>query len=145
LPESTNTPTLNGAQVSGLWKLRGAYFTLKVGPQVTANLTRSLSMNASLGLAGSYVGSTYSATESFVVTGIVNPLTTGLETSVKNSFLPGYYADVDATWSLNERTGFFAGFSYDNLGSYNQSVGGRTAKIDLSATAAVRSGLSIKF
>ena len=142
---SNNTSQTDGAVVTGLWKLKGAYFTLKLGPQVTALLTRTLALNASVGVAGSYVGTTYSATESFSVVGMPNALTTGVESSNKNTALPGYYANLDATWTLNERTGLFAGVSYDNLGEYNQSVGGRTAKIDLSATAGVRGGISIKF
>lgn len=143
--ENTSSDLANGAQVTGLWKLRGAYFTLKVGPEVTAMLTHSLALNASAGVAGSYVGTTYSATESFSVVGVSNVITNGLESSDRNVFLPGYYAKIDATWNLNERTGMFAGVSYDNLGEYSQTVGGRTAKIDLSATAGVRGGLSIKF
>ena len=146
LPTQTiSTDTPDGAVVTGLWKLKGAYFTLKLGPEVTANLTRSLALNASAGVAGSYVGTTYTANETFSVVGIASPLTTGDVSTSKNTFLPGYYANIDATWTLNERSGFFAGVSYDNLGEYNQSVGGRTAKVDLSATAGVRGGLSIKF
>lgn len=100
-----------------------------------------------MGVAGTYVGTSYTALESFEIEGITGtiPSTPVLETNTTNKFLPGYYANLDATWTINDRTGLFAGVSYDNLGEYSQSVGGRTAKIDLSATAGVRGGLSIKF
>ena len=59
--------------------------------------------------------------------------------------MSGYYANLDATWAVNGRTGFFAGLSYEKSGDYTQTVGGRTAKIDLGTTAGVRGGLNIKF
>lgn len=138
---------IDGAQVDGIWKIKGAYFSLKVGPQITAKLSRSFGLNAGVGVAGTYVGTSYTALESFEIEGITGtiPSTPVLETNTTNKFLPGYYANLDATWTINDRTGLFAGVSYDNLGEYSQSVGGRTAKIDLSATAGVRGGLSIKF
>ena len=141
-----DTNIIDGAKIDGKWKIKGAYFTLKVGPQMVAKLTHSIGLSASIGLAGSYVGTTYTAIESFNVAGVpqtlqlINP-----ETTTKNMFLPGYYANADATWALNERAGFFAGLSYENLGEYSQRNGVRTSKIDLSATAGVRGGLSIKF
>jgi hypothetical protein len=130
--------------VRGIWKIKGAYFTVKLGPQVTAMLTRSLGVRASAGVAGSYVGTTYSATESFTVPTKTTDLSTS-ETSTANKLLPGYYANIDATWTINDRTGMFAGVSYDNLGEYSQRLSTRTSKIDLSATAGIRGGLNIKF
>lgn len=135
----------DGATVNGLWKLRGAYFTLKLGPQVTAKFTRSLGLSAGAGFAGTYVGTTYTSSESFSVEGVSKPIGFDPESSSVKKLLPGYYANIDATWTMNDRTDFFAGFSYDNLGNYSQTVGGRTAKVDLSSTAGVRGGLSIKF
>ena len=143
----------NGAQVHGVWKIKGGYFVFKFGPQISAKVTRSLGLNAGLGFAGTYVGTSYTAEESFNVDGIPTTIPTPnlIETNNTNKFLPGYYANLDATWTINDRAGLFAGVSYDNLGDYNQSVGSgtgggvRTSKIDLSATAGVRGGLTIKF
>lgn len=143
ITEETNL--VDGVKVDGTWKIKGAYFTFKVGPQVTAMLTRRIGVTASAGVAGSYIGTTYSSAESFEVAGVAAVLGRDPETSTTNKFLPGYYANLDATWAVNDRTGLFAGVSYENLGDYRQNVGVRTAKIDLSATAGVRGGLSIKF
>jgi hypothetical protein len=136
---------VNGATVTGLWKLKGAYLTLKLGPQVSAMLTHSLGVSAAIGVAGSYAGTNYTANESFTVVGVEKAITLAPQSSTVNKFLPGYYANIEANWAVNDRTGFFAGLSYDNLGDYDQSVGGRTARIDLSSMAGVRGGLSIKF
>lgn len=131
--------------VHGRWKIRGAYFTLKVGPQVTAMITRSIGVTAGLGLAGSYAGTTYSSEEYFEAPVVETNISTSELSDDKNMLLAGYYANIDATWALNDRTGLFAGVSYDNLGEYSQSVAGRTAKIDLSSTSGIRGGLNIKF
>lgn len=133
------------AEVTGDWKIKGAYFTLKVGPEMKAMLTRSIGLSASVGVAGSYVGSTYTATESFKVDGVAAPIVAPTQFSNKTELLSGYYANIDAVWALNERSGIFAGVSYEKLGDYTQSVGGRTAKIDLGSTAGIRGGLNIKF
>lgn len=134
------------AEVEGQWRLKGAYFTLKVGPQINAMLTRSIGLNAGVGFAGTYASTRYSAFESFKVEGLDDEIAMEAPVaSTKSILLAGYYANIDATWSLNDRTGIFAGFSYEQLGEYNQKLEGRTAKIDLSATAGIRGGMTIKF
>lgn len=135
----------DGAEVDGNWKVKGAYFTFKVGPQVTAMVTRSLGLTAGIGVSGSLVGTTYTTEESFSVEGVEQPILTGVESSTKSKFLSGYYANLDAIWAVNGRTGFFAGLSYEKSGEYTQRVSNRTAKIDLGSTAGVRGGLNIKF
>lgn len=143
-PASGVEDDADGATVDGIWKVKGAYFTFKFGPQITALITPSFGFSASIGATGSYVGTTYSAAESFTVDGIPNKISYN-NSSSKNTFMPGYYANLDATWTLNGRTGFFAGFSYENLGVVSQRLAGRTAKIDLNNTAGFRGGLNIKF
>ena len=147
-PSASDDPKAVGSVVvDGKWKIKGAYFTFRVGPQVQAMLTKSISLSASIGLAGSYVGTTFSAEESFKVPGKDLPNTTDPtdETSTENKFLSGYYANLDANWELTGRTGFFAGVSYEKSGDYTQGVGGRSARIDLSTTTGFRGGINIKF
>ena len=137
------------ANVDGVWKMKGAYFVMKVGPEIRAMLTKDIALSASIGLAGAYVGTNYSAIERLTVPGDIAgeaAITVGKpESSDEKKFMPGYYANIDAQWQTTERTGFFAGVTYEGYGKYNQTVGGRTAKIDLSSTAGVHGGISIKF
>jgi hypothetical protein len=107
-------------------------------------VTPTIGISASVGLSGAYSGTTYSVIESFTVANIVNPVLY-INSSDKSIFLPGYYAYIDANWSLNERSGVFAGVSYESYGSYDQKVDGHTAKIDLGSTINVHGGLNIKF
>jgi hypothetical protein len=145
IPSShTESSTLDGANVSGVWKISGAYFIMRLGPELRAMLTKDISLSTSAGFSAAYAGSTYSAVESFTVTGIADPVETQ-ESSVTSKYFSGFYANMDAQWQLNDRTGVYAGVSYESVGSYDQSVGGRTAKIDLSGTVGVRGGISIKF
>jgi len=143
----TETDTVDGAEVTGIWEIKGSYLVLRLGPEVSASLTPNLSINASAGFAGAFVGTNYTAQESTVLadpTVLQNTISTS-ETSEAAKFLPGYYANVDASWAVNERTGFFAGVEYESLGDFTQTLNGRTAKIDLSGSGSVRGGLNIKF
>ena len=147
VPDATShreTSTPGAANVNGVWKISGAYYIMRVGPELRAMLTKDISINTSIGFSAAYAGSVYSATESFTVTGVTDPISVS-EDSVASKYFSGYYANMDAQWQLNDRAGVFAGVSYESIGNYSQSVGGRTAKIDLSGTVGVRGGLSIKF
>jgi hypothetical protein len=141
---STLTSTPGAAAVQGNWKLKGAYYMMRVGPSLRAMVTERLGLSASLGLAGAYAGTNYSVIEQFSVEGVADAIATTAE-SDKTKFLPGYYADLNAELAVTERTGFFAGVSVQSFGDYSQSVGGRTAKIDLGNSVGVRGGISIKF
>jgi hypothetical protein len=111
---------------------------------VRTQLTTRLGLSASAGVAGAYTGSRYSVVESLTVPDIPDPIST-TEESVTNKFLSGFYADVNVDWRLNERTGLFGGVSMQQLGDYDQSVGGRTAKIDLGNAVGLRGGINIRF
>lgn len=133
--------------VNGNWQVKGAYFLMRVGPSMRARLTERLGLTASLGLAGAYAGSTYSVVESFAVPNLpdVTVRTPETEQSTASKFLSGYYADINLELTLNERTGLFGGFSAQKLAGYDQTLGGRTAHIDLGSSVGVRGGISIRF
>lgn len=75
---------------------------------------------------------------------VAQPITT-TEQNSESKFLPGYYADVNVEWRANQTTGLFGGVSVQQLGDYDQTVGGRTAKIDLGNAVGIRGGISIRF
>ena len=132
--------------VSGIWRVNGAYYAFRFGPQISAQVFRGFSLNAGLGITGAYVGTNDTADESLTVTVDGNVDTALVHvTSTASKFLSGYYANLDASWEANERTGFFAGVNYESLGSFDQALGGRVTKIDLGNTAGIRGGISIKF
>jgi hypothetical protein len=138
--------SLGTTSVTGIWRVNGAYYGLRFGPQITARVAKDFEVSAGLGLMAAYVGTNYEADEDFTVT--INGVDTSVAAHDKGTtgkFLTGYYANVDAGWEANERTGFYAGLDYQSIGSYDQKLAGRTARIDLGNTLGVRGGISIKF
>lgn len=144
--EETSTPA--GIEVDGNWQVKGAYFMVRLGPTIRTQLTTRLGMSASLGVAGAYTGTTYSLTETFQVPdleGVVIGAALGTEQTSQTKFLSGYYADLNLEWVATERTGLFGGFTAQKFDGYDQSVGSRTARIDLGSSVGVRGGVSIRF
>lgn len=141
---TANTTLANGANVFGNWKVKGAYFLLRVGPTVRLSLGERWGISASAGLAGAYAGSRYSVVEEFTMPDADLPITEDVSSS-DAKLLGGFYADLNVDWVATDRTGLFAGVTMQQLGSYEQEVGGRTAKIDFGSTSGIRGGLSYKF
>ncbi|MBX3735442.1 MAG: hypothetical protein KF715_02030 [Candidatus Didemnitutus sp.] len=136
--------TVGGATIDGNWKIKGAYFLMRVGPQIRAQLTERLGVSASLGMAGAFSGTRYSVVESLTVSDLPTPITEEADDS-KSAFLGGIYADVNLDWAATERTGFYAGVNMQKFGSYDMEVGGRTAKIDFGNAVGIRGGMNFKF
>lgn len=149
LPDQhTETTIAGGATVNGHWQIKGAYYMVRVGPSLRAQLTDRLGLNASLGYAGAFAGTTYSVNESFAVPDLPDVLvgaSAGTEQNTVNKFISGYYADLNMEWAANDVTGLFGGITAQKLGDYDQVVGGRTARVDLGNSVGLRAGVSFKF
>lgn len=129
--ESTSGTIENGATVNGNWQI-----------------TSRLGVSASIGIAGAYAGSTYTAFESFTLpTEDAEVVSTNdsFEQNKTAKFLSGYYADFNLEWAATERTGLFGGVTAQQLGDYDQTLNGRTARIDLGNSVGIRGGVSIRF
>jgi hypothetical protein len=140
--------TPGGVSVDGIWQIKGAYFMVRVGPSLRAQLTSRLGLNASVGVAGAYAGTTYSVSEHFQVPDVADVFvgnTSGVEESRATKFMNGYFADLNLEWAASERTGLFTGFTAQKFDGYDQDVGGRTARIDLGSSVGLRGGVSIRF
>jgi hypothetical protein len=147
------TPLAGGAQVTGRWQVKGAYFLIKLGPSVRTQITDRLGLTASAGLAGGYAGTRYTASESFSVASMPDSLIelTDMNTgstligSTTTRFLAGYFADLNLEWTLNETMGLFSGVTAQQLNDYEQKLGDRVAKIDFGSSVGIRGGVSIRF
>ncbi|HYC72201.1 MAG TPA: hypothetical protein VEB66_13390 [Opitutaceae bacterium] len=144
ISSSTETSVAGAASVQGNWQIKGAYFLLRLGPSIRTKITNRFGLSASAGVAGAYTGSKYMVTETIVLPDVAEPVTV-VEEDTATEFLSGFYADVNVDWMLNERTGLFGGVSMQQLGDYDQSVGGRTAKVDMGNAIGFRGGINIKF
>ncbi|HEX7632279.1 MAG TPA: hypothetical protein VF388_09105 [Lacunisphaera sp.] len=149
VPDQTvTTSTPGGINVDGRWQIKGAYYMMRLGPSVRAQLSSHLGLTASAGLAGAYAGTTYSVAERFQVPDVADTFvggTSGVQESHTTKFLTGYFADFNLEWAASERTGLFTGITAQKFDGYNQEVGGRTARIDLGSAVGLRGGISFKF
>ncbi len=150
---SADNTVASAATVNGRWQVKGAYFMIKLGPSLRTQLTDRLGLTASLGFAGAYAGTRYSAYEAFTnpdqageLIETFNPVNgSNTISSEATKFLKGYFADVNLEWTANETLGLFGGVTAQQLSSYEQQLGDRSAKVDLGSAVGIRGGVSIKF
>jgi hypothetical protein len=107
-------------------------------------VTEHFGVSASVGVAAAYAGTEYAATESFNVP-LVGTAVSITDTSEKNKFLSGYYADFNLDWSANDIMGLYGGVSAQKLSAYTQTLVDRSARIDLGNAIGLRGGVNIKF
>lgn len=141
---SEDTVLEDGVTVDGNWQVKGNYFLVRVGPQVRTKFTERLGASASIGMAGAYAGTRYTAIESFTMPDVNSPISTEVF-STEKKLLSGYYADFNLEFTANERTGFYGGVTAQQFGDYTQTLGERTAVVDLGSAVGLRGGVSIKF
>jgi hypothetical protein len=141
---TTRTTTQDTSTVKGRWQIKGAYYTFRVGPSLRLQLSERFKVNLGAGVAVAYIGSRYEVQEELELDALTQPAITTEESS-RNVVLPAFYADLDAEYWLTDRTGFYLGASLQKSGSYNQTLGDRTAKIDMGTASGIQTGLSLRF
>lgn len=154
------TDTGNTTSVTNHWKLKGSYFTFRVGPTVFVPITEHLNVSFSAGAALVYAGSTYTVTQDFKPTSsddIVNEVSDGVSV-----FLPGYYIDANVNYNFTDNAGLYVGVILQGNGSYNQMITSSpdiykvtaytpstsstyTTRVDLSSLQGIRAGMTYKF
>ena len=143
----TTTPVTDDTSVRNRWKLKGSYFTFRVGPTLWLPITTRLRASVSAGAALVYSGTSYTVTQTFEPALGAEISESG--TSAAYKLLPGYYADASLQFDLTERAGIYAGAVFQSAGSYKQSVNSEnldySTKIDLANQSGVRAGMSIRF
>ncbi len=147
-PVNRATSTAASAtSVTDNWKVKGAYYTFRFGPELFIPIGSHFHADISAGPTVVYAGTTYTVTQTF--TPDIGADITQTDTSAEYKLLPGYYADASLQYDLTDRTGFFAGAVYQSAGSYTQGVHSTTAnyatKIDLSNQNGLRAGMSVRF
>ena len=123
---------------------KAAYYTFRVGPQLIVPISERLKLSLGAGVGMVYMGTTYVAQESVDLTDVVNQLTE-TDQSTHSVARPAYYGNADAEYWLTERSGFYLGATFQKSGNYDQTVGGRTAQIDLGSTYGLQSGITLRF
>lgn len=154
----TDTPvsTPGAAHINGIWKAKGAYYMMRLGPSFRYQFTKRVSLFGNAGFAAGYYGSVFSLTEALTIPeGVPNRLSSDNVTPQGGPSVAGevrdrnvklgYYGELNVEFWMTFRTGLFAGVVYERLGKFRQTLGGRTADVDIGGGAAVRIGIINRF
>lgn len=126
------------------WQIKGAYYAIHFGPVLRFSASDRIKITVSGGAEIGYFGTTFTADESSTVaTAITSPSSTLVDR--RDLAIVGYYGETNLEYWVTDRTGFYAGLTYEKLGSYNQSLGNRVANIDLSSSVGFRFGIVTRF
>ena len=136
--------TPSKVDVTGLWQIKGAYYTISLGPVFQFPITERFKFSVGFGPAAMLVGSTYTANERAFIEDVSTMLEYG-GTKTHTVLLPAWFANADAEYWLTERTGLYLGATYQKSQGISQTLGNRTATIDLGTTSGLTSGLTMRF
>lgn len=143
----TTTTTTDSTSVFSSWKVKGAYYTFRAGPELWIPINERFRIGLSFGAAMIYAGSTYTLTQTFDPE--FGPEVSQVDTSSIYKLRPGFFADASLQYDVTEKTGFFAGAVFQSAGNYTQRITTETAdastKIDFTNLNGVRAGMSIRF
>lgn len=152
LPSAPRVTTIiaGGLTSNGPRSVNADVFALKLGPYYELPLCTKCSVSLSGGLVVAAVSSQFRFQEvnniaSINAFGAAATTQTFAGSNDKLELLPGGFADLRAKYTLNDRWSVFAGGQYQYLGSFSQSAGGRTAKLDFGKTLLVHFGASYSF
>jgi hypothetical protein len=156
----TTSTTYNTADVSTSWKLKGAYFSFRVGPSIQIPITQRLNINFSAGAVLVYAGTTYTVVQDLkptASTDIINSVSDGV-----SEFLPGYFFDANVNYTFTDSAGAYIGMIYQASGSYVQTITSTppeyttstfapsatstySTRVDLNAMQGIRAGMTFRF
>lgn len=135
----------NGANIAGAWSIDGAYYSIRLGPEIRGHLTENIAFTLGAGVMGAFVGSEFSAVE---LLDLDTPTTTTIGfrgTDSITEILVGYYAEVSIEYWITQRTGLFLGAVLESMDDFVQNFAGRTASVTLSDATLVRFGVIHRF
>lgn len=140
------TTTAGGAQVDGNWGVKGAYYSFRVGPQIRSHISERFAVYASFGVMGAFVGTDFEVNESLDITGInaIAPISASLNVN-HSELIIGFYGELAAEFWFTPRTAVFFGVAYESLDNFVQTVGGRTASIELGQNMVLQFGITTRF
>jgi len=128
----TPARTTASAALTSNQKLSGQLFGIRLGPFAELNFTPKLSLAASVGLTLAPTTVDYDFSETAALPG--GEMVTENGSSSKTKLLYGPYVGGMLRYNFNKNWGVYVGARFQNLTSLDQSVGGRTARLDPSVT-----------
>lgn len=142
---TSNRTTAGGAQVNGIWKINGAYATVRLGPSLHARLSDRFQIRLSAGLSTHFASTRFKYEESLKIDGQATNLIKKSNDDDSSKVLFGYFAEANLESWFNEKTGIFLGIHHEEVGDYQQNLDGRLAKISLGGSTGIRTGIVFRY
>jgi hypothetical protein len=133
-----DTPTRTISALTSRQKLSGQIFSIRLGPFAEWNLTPKLSLGASAGLTIAPASVDYDFSDSTGGTTVKGH-------SSKSDVLYGPYVSGMLRYDFTQRWGAYVGAQFQSLSDLDQSIGGRTARLDQGATIYGTVGITFRF
>ena len=129
------------ATITGSRSLDATLYDFHLGPAVALDITRRLSLELGGGLAVGLADSTFEFHDT-------TPNTLGgpsFGSTSDTGWLVGAYAEAGLAYRVAKAASLFAGAEFQYLGDFKQSVGGRSAQLDLSQSIFCLVGFELHF
>lgn len=143
IPTRTSLVLPNGAVSSGQRYLDAAVYGWRVGPFLDVPVCSRLALSFSAGLAFAYVYSDYSFTENVTISGFGTESHAG--NGSRDETMLGYYLSGLISYAVCEQANLFAGVQFQDVGTFQQTVAGQTASLDLGKSIFMTVGMSWSF
>jgi hypothetical protein len=147
-PVNRSFESVQNFDVTDHFKVSGAYFTFRGGPQLQYNFTDHLKAVVNVGAGLVYAGTNYTVSQ------VLQP-PTGVEivdivSDGSSYFRLAAYADASLEYDVSDTTGFYLGAYYQDARGYDQHVydgagSDYTTRVDLSDQQGFRSGMTYRF
>ena len=139
----TRTTQAEGATTTSRQELSGYAVGFRVGPFFEWDLAKRLVLTLSAGLAFAGTGVDYDFAETTTLQGGQQTIARG--NSHKNDLLYGNYVMAAFRYEFTRHWGLYAGGQFQHLNDLEQTVAGRTARLEQGATYFGVAGVSFRF
>jgi hypothetical protein len=129
--------------ITGSRDIDANLFGFRLGPYLELPVCSHLSVQLSAGLSAGVISSEFSYNETVTVSGL--PSQTYANSGHSDGGLIGGYARAQINVKLCEHLALFGGAEFNDMGTFNQTVGNETAHLNLSQSIYVNGGLSWSF
>ena len=141
-PMRSTSAVPNAATISGQRKLDADLLTLRFGPRVDTNLTKSLALYLSGGVAVAYADGSYRFNSTVNYDG-------GKETrsgrTSDSDFLSGFFVEAGATWTFADSWALFGSVQHRALEDFSLSAEGTRAELSFEDAFSLSGGLRYSF
>jgi len=149
-PVSSSSQTFAGAAtVSGTREFDAQVFSFRLGPYLDVPLSHRWLVSASAGLLLLEINSDFKYNETVTINSSVSGVSLLGEqhqgSASANDFLAGGYVEGDVSFAVTERLRLLAGAQFQTTSDYVQTVGGKSATLNLGQSVFVTIGLAFSF